>query len=91
MGTVVSAPANQRLILDEVHCPVQGDFRPAYRRLGAVRPALLKSARDTNSDRSLYCHEDPAQAQIIQQVLQLKQPVVFGLIPTGKICTSSFK
>ena len=35
------------LILDEAHCLVQwGDtFRPAYRRLGAVRPALLKSKR----------------------------------------------
>ncbi|PMB21526.1 DEAD/DEAH box helicase, partial [Fischerella thermalis] len=33
------------LILDEAHCLVQwGDtFRPAYRRIGAVRPALLKS------------------------------------------------
>ena len=33
------------LILDEAHCLVQwGEtFRPAYRRLGAVRPALLKS------------------------------------------------
>jgi ATP-dependent DNA helicase RecQ len=32
------------LILDEAHCLVQwGEtFRPAYRRLGAVRPALLK-------------------------------------------------
>ena len=33
------------IILDEAHCLVQwGDtFRPAYRRLGMVRPSLLKS------------------------------------------------
>jgi ATP-dependent DNA helicase RecQ len=52
--TLLSAPVWQRLcqpklkinglILDEAHCLVQwGEtFRPAYRRLGAVRPALLK-------------------------------------------------
>ncbi|MEQ8963117.1 MAG: DEAD/DEAH box helicase, partial [Coleofasciculus sp. C2-GNP5-27] len=53
--TLLSAPVWERLsqpdlkinglILDEAHCLVQwGDtFRPAYRRLGAVRPTLLKS------------------------------------------------
>ena len=53
--TLLSAPVWERLcqpqlqinglILDEAHCLVQwGDtFRPAYRRLGAVRQALLKS------------------------------------------------
>src|SRR4028119_2436648 len=44
---IISQPHIQinGLILDEAHCLVQwGDtFRPAYRRLGTVRPALLKA------------------------------------------------
>jgi ATP-dependent DNA helicase RecQ len=93
--TLLSAPVWERLcqpqlkingfIVDEVHCLVQwGEtFRPAYRRLGAVRPALLKS-KPTGTQIAIAAFTataDSAQAQIIQQVLQLKQPVVFRQNP----------
>ena len=93
--TLLSAPVWERLcqphlkinglILDEAHCLVQwGDtFRPAYRRLGAVRPALLKS-KPTGTQIAIAAFTataTPAQAQIIQQVLQLQQPVVFRQSP----------
>lgn len=73
------------LILDEAHCLVQwGEtFRPAYRRLGAVRPALLQS-KPTGTQIAIAAFTataSPAQAQIIQQVLQLKQTVVFRQNP----------
>ena len=73
------------LILDEAHCLVQwGDtFRPAYRRLGAVRPALLKTKPPGTkiAIAAFTATADPAAQQIIQQVLQLKQPAIFRLNP----------
>jgi len=73
------------LILDEAHCLVQwGEtFRPAYRRLGAVRPALLKSkpAGTRIAIAAFTATADPKAQEIIQQVLQLKQPDVFRLNP----------
>lgn len=73
------------LILDEAHCLVQwGEtFRPAYRRLGAVRPALLKSKPPGTqiAIAAFTATADPPQAQIIQQVLQLQQPDVFRQNP----------
>jgi len=73
------------LILDEAHCLVQwGEtFRPAYRRLGAVRPALLK-AKPAGSQIAIAAFTataDPQTQQTIQQVLQLEQPAVFRLSP----------
>jgi ATP-dependent DNA helicase RecQ len=69
------------LILDESHCLVQwGDtFRPAYRRLGAVRPALLqrKPAGTQMAIAAFTATADPQAQQTIQQVLQLHQPQVF--------------
>lgn len=69
------------LILDEAHCLVQwGDtFRPAYRRLGAVRPALLqhKPAGTTLPIAAFTATADPQAQQMIQQVLQLQQPQFF--------------
>lgn len=66
------------LILDEAHCLVQwGDtFRPAYRRLGAVRPALLqhKPAGTKMAIAAFTATADPQAQQIIQQVLQLQHP-----------------
>jgi ATP-dependent DNA helicase RecQ len=66
------------LILDEAHCLVQwGDtFRPAYRRLGAVRPALLqqKPAGSQIAIAAFTATADPQAQQTIQQVLQLQQP-----------------
>lgn len=73
------------LILDEAHCLVQwGDtFRPAYRRLGTVRSALLKSKpADTKiSIAAFTATADPDAQKTIQQVLQLQQPAVFRQNP----------
>ena len=73
------------LILDEAHCLVQwGEtFRPAYRRLGVVRPALLKSKPPGTriAIAAFTATAAPAPAQIIQQVLQLQQPIIFRQNP----------
>jgi ATP-dependent DNA helicase RecQ len=93
--TLLSAPVWERLchpllkinglILDEAHCLVQwGDtFRPAYRRLGAVRPALLKCkpAGTKISIAAFTATADPSAQQIIRNVLQLRQPKVFLISP----------
>jgi len=73
------------LILDEAHCLVQwGEtFRPAYRRLGAVRPALLKSKPPGTKlpIAAFTATADPDAQQIIRQVLQLRKPQPFLLNP----------
>ncbi|MBE9199292.1 MULTISPECIES: ATP-dependent DNA helicase RecQ [unclassified Nodularia (in: cyanobacteria)] len=93
--TLLSAPVWEKLchpnlqinglILDEAHCLVQwGDtFRPAYRRLGAVRPALLKSKPPGTkiSIAAFTATADPAAQKTIQTVLQLQQPEIFRLNP----------
>jgi ATP-dependent DNA helicase RecQ len=93
--TLLSAPVWERLcqpqlkinglILDEAHCLVQwGDtFRPAYRRLGAVRPALLKcKPRGTKiSIAAFTATADSSARATIQNVLQLQQPKVFLISP----------
>ncbi len=93
--TLLSAPVWERLcqpqlkinglILDEAHCLVQwGDtFRPAYRRLGAVRHALLK-CKPTGTKISIAAFTataDPSARATIQNVLQLQQPKVFLISP----------
>ncbi len=84
---IVSQPQIQinGLILDEAHCLVQwGDtFRPDYRRLGAVRPALLK-AKPTGSKIAIAAFTataDPQAQQTIKNVLQLQKPEAFLLSP----------
>ena len=93
--TLLSSPVWERLcqpqlkinglILDEAHCLVQwGDtFRPAYRRLGVVRPALLKCkpAGTKISIAAFTATADPNAQQIIRNVLQLQQPEVFLISP----------
>lgn len=93
--TLFSAPVWERLcqpqlqinslILDEAHCLVQwGDtFRPAYRRLGTVRPALLQSKpKGTKIAIAAFtATADPTAQTTIQQVLQLEQPQVFRQNP----------
>jgi ATP-dependent DNA helicase RecQ len=89
--TLLSRPIWQRLslpnltinglIIDEAHCLVQwGDiFRPAYRRLGAVRSALLQ-AKPSGTKLPIAAFTataDPQAQQIIQQVLGLQQPQRF--------------
>ncbi len=72
------------LILDEAHCLVQwGDtFRPAYRRLGAIRPALLQHRPGaTFSVAAFTATADPQAQQIIREVLQLENPQTFLLNP----------
>lgn len=73
------------LILDEAHCLVQwGDtFRPAYRRLGAVRPALLahKPAGTQMAIAAFTATADPQAQHMIRSVLQLQQPQEFLLNP----------
>lgn len=73
------------LILDEAHCLVQwGDtFRPAYRRLGVVRPALLKSKpRGTKIPIAAFtATADPTTQKIIGETLKLRQPQVFLTSP----------
>jgi ATP-dependent DNA helicase RecQ len=93
--TLLSAPVWERLcqpqlkinglILDEAHCLVQwGDtFRPAYRRLGAVRPALLKCKPSGTkiSIAAFTATADPSARTTIRNVLQLQQPEVFLISP----------
>jgi ATP-dependent DNA helicase RecQ len=93
--TLLSAPVWERLsqpqikinglILDEAHCLVQwGDtFRPAYRRLGMVRSALLKSkpAGTKIAIAAFTATADPTAQTTIREVLQLRQPEVFRLNP----------
>jgi ATP-dependent DNA helicase RecQ len=73
------------MILDEAHCLVQwGDtFRPAYRRLGTVRPALLESKPEGSqmAIAAFTATADPAAQQIIQSVLQLQQPQLYRQSP----------
>ncbi|MGB2924092.1 MAG: RecQ family ATP-dependent DNA helicase, partial [Limnothrix sp.] len=93
--TLLSPPVWQRLvqpqlkinglILDEAHCLVQwGDtFRPAYRRLGAVRPALLryKPAGTTMAIAAFTATADPNAQLTITKTLKLKSPKKFLLSP----------
>ncbi len=93
--TLLSPPVWQRLcqpqltinglILDEAHCLVQwGEtFRPTYRRIGAVRAALLKS-KPTGTKITLAAFTataDPLAQKTIRETLQLNQPAVFLLDP----------
>lgn len=73
------------LILDEAHCLVQwGDtFRPAYRRLGAIRSTLLK-LKPTGTKIAIAAFTataDPDAQETIKQVLQLQKPQQFLLSP----------
>ncbi len=73
------------LILDEAHCLVQwGDsFRPAYRRLGTVREALLKSKPPGTkiSIAAFTATADTLAQKIISQVLKLDKPDIFKINP----------
>jgi ATP-dependent DNA helicase RecQ len=73
------------LILDEAHCLVQwGEtFRPAYRRLGAVRPALLavRPAGTKLPIAAFTATADPEAQKFLRQILQLQQPQQFAANP----------
>ncbi|MDC0831801.1 ATP-dependent DNA helicase [Geitlerinema sp. CS-897] len=69
------------MMLDEAHCLVQwGDtFRPAYRRLGAVRSQLLKNRppKTRIPIAAFTATANPAAQQTIRDVLQLRSPQQF--------------
>ena len=73
------------LIIDEAHCIVQwgSTFRPAYRRLGAVRPALLKTkpAGAHLTIAAFTATADPTTQRDIQAVLQLQTPKLWRASP----------
>ena len=73
------------IILDEVHCLTQWGttFRPAYRRLGAVRRSLLqhKPAETKIAIAAFTATADPQAQKEISKVLELKQPETFLISP----------
>lgn len=73
------------IIIDEVHCLTQWGttFRPAYRRLGAVRRTLLKhKPSGTKIAIAAFTATAAPQAQReITQALELKQPQTFLISP----------
>jgi ATP-dependent DNA helicase RecQ len=74
-----------RLILDEAHCLVHwGEtFRPSYRRLGAIRTALVRSKSNFTkiSIAAFTATADPITQQTIERVLHLDRPAKFILDP----------
>lgn len=74
-----------RIILDEAHCLVHwGEtFRPAYRRLGAIRATLIENKPPDAiiSIAAFTATADPHSQQTIKRVLQLQQPAEFILNP----------
>ncbi|MGA1474004.1 MAG: RecQ family ATP-dependent DNA helicase [Prochlorothrix sp.] len=91
--TLFSPPVWQRLlqptitvrglILDEAHCLAQwGDtFRPAYRRLGSVRPALEQHQTDPLAIAAFTATADRSTQRILCRALQLRTPRQFLLDP----------
>ncbi|ACK68300.1 ATP-dependent DNA helicase, RecQ family [Rippkaea orientalis PCC 8801] len=73
------------IILDEAHCLVQwGEtFRPAYRRLGTIRSALLKHKPPETkiAIAAFTATANPNDQGIISSVLHLENPQVFCLNP----------
>ncbi len=73
------------LIIDEAHCLVQwGEtFRPEYRRLGAVRPALLKLKPEGTkiAIAAFTATADSTAQKTIREVLQLQHPEQFLISP----------
>jgi ATP-dependent DNA helicase RecQ len=73
------------LVLDEAHCLVQwGDtFRPSYRRLGLVRPALLasKPAGTQLPIAAFTATADPQTQQMLRQALELHNPQIYRYSP----------
>ncbi|MBD2021172.1 ATP-dependent DNA helicase RecQ [Leptolyngbya sp. FACHB-36] len=93
--TLLSVPVWERLcqpavmlsglVIDEAHCLTQWgeSFRPAYYRLGAVRPALLqhKPAGSRLAIAAFTATADPTTQATLQRVLHLDQPEHFRLSP----------
>ncbi|MEM8828721.1 MAG: RecQ family ATP-dependent DNA helicase [Cyanobacteria bacterium P01_G01_bin.19] len=73
------------IILDEVHCLVYWGttFRPAYRRLGAVRRSLLRSKPPGTkiAIAAFTATADPLAQKEIVKTLELNQPQTFLISP----------
>lgn len=73
------------IVLDEAHCLTQWGttFRPAYRRLGAVRRSLLmyKPPQTKIAIAAFTATADPQAQQEIIQALELHQPKTFLVSP----------
>ncbi|MEM6449374.1 MAG: RecQ family ATP-dependent DNA helicase [Cyanobacteria bacterium P01_D01_bin.105] len=73
------------LILDEAHCLTQwGDsFRPTYRRLGAVREALLKCRPQGTkiAIAAFTATAEPITQKTLQTVLKLRKPQIVRMSP----------
>ncbi|KAI9132963.1 ATP-dependent DNA helicase RecQ [Acaryochloris sp. CCMEE 5410] len=72
------------LIVDEAHCIEQwgSSFRPVYRRLGAIRDALLPTNAASPITVAAYtATAKPSTQSTIQAVLQLHQPQVLSCSP----------
>ena len=73
------------IIIDEAHCLTHwgATFRPAYRRLGAVRRSLLKhKPPETKIALAAFtATADPITQQEIIKALELKQPETFIVNP----------
>jgi ATP-dependent DNA helicase RecQ len=76
--------AIQSITVDEAHCITQwgNSFRPVYRRLGAVRPAL--QAQQPIPIAAFTATANIATQQEIQSVLGLQQPQIFRSSPYRK-------
>lgn len=93
--TLLSPPVWQRLVqpqvilnglvIDEAHCITQwGDsFRPAYRRLGSVRPALLahRPRQPPFAIAAFTATADPSNQQAIATTLGLHRPQTVRISP----------
>ncbi len=73
------------IVLDEVHCLTQWGttFRPAYRRLGAVRHSLLqhKPPGSKIAIAAFTATADPQAQKAIVKTLELNQPETFLVSP----------
>ena len=73
------------IVLDEVHCLTQWGttFRPAYRRLGAVRRSLLqhKPPGTKIAIAAFTATADPQAQKAIAKTLELQQPETFLVSP----------
>ncbi len=76
------------LVLDEAHCLTQwgNSFRPAYRRLGAVRPALLQHKPEGTriAIPAFTATADPITQSALHTVLRLQNPQLIRLNPYRK-------
>jgi ATP-dependent DNA helicase RecQ len=79
----------ESLVIDEAHCITQwgSSFRPSYRRLGSLRPALFGQSPETKRKMAIAAFTataDPVTQQDIHKVLGLQQPQVFRSSPYRK-------